>query len=149
MLSFFFYISGIITAVFASFLLLHVAMFGGMAAIPDSAWNQPAKSSPPATQPTVTLTPTPTPKPSEAPPRIMFAIFAGIAGMIMFIGWTIGGLTIYAGRCIKKRKNYVFVIVISALKCIFVPYGTLLGVLSLIVLSKPHIRSLFYSTAAA
>jgi hypothetical protein len=44
--------------------------------------------------------------------------------------------TAYAGRCIQKRRRKLFVYVMAALNCLFIPYEMLLGVFTFIVLSS-------------
>jgi hypothetical protein len=58
---------------------------------------------------------------------------AGVMGGVMLLGWIFGGLTAYAGRCIQKRRRRIFIYVIAALNCLFIPYGTLLGVCTFLV----------------
>ncbi len=42
-----------------------------------------------------------------------------------------------------------FVIVIAALSCAFFPFGTVLGVFTIIILSKPEVKSLFQTQPGA
>jgi hypothetical protein len=39
--------------------------------------------------------------------------------------------------------------VVAAIECIFMPFGTVLGVFTIIVLSRPSVKALFQSEAAA
>ena len=48
-----------------------------------------------------------------------------------------------AGRSIKRRKRHAFCLVVAGLSCFFMPFGTILGVFSLIVLNRPSIKLLF------
>ena len=43
----------------------------------------------------------------------MFRIFAGLIGLIILLGWTFGGLTIYAGRCLHKRTRRLFIFIMA------------------------------------
>ncbi len=55
-----------------------------------------------------------------------------------------GGLTAYAGRCLRARKNYTFLLVMAALNGTFImPLGTLLGVFTFVVLMRPSVKALF------
>lgn len=122
-----YYISGAIGCVLVSFLLIHFAMVLGFSFIPESAWDTTKSGT----------------SSSEPPPVIVFKIIAGILGAIILAGWTLGGLTIYAGRCIARRKSRTFVLIMAALNCLWIPYGTLLGVVSLIFLTSPDAKNSF------
>jgi len=62
---------------------------------------------------------------------------AGVMSGIMLLGWTFGALTLYAGRCVQKRRNKTLIYIMAALNCMFIPYGTLLGVFTFIILASP------------
>jgi len=75
-------------------------------------------------------------------------IFVGLMLVIMSIvaitlGWTLAVCMIVAGRCLAKRKRYMFCLVIAAISCIFMPFGTVLGVFTIIVLMRPSVKELF------
>src|SRR4051794_24570698 len=97
------YIRGGITVAFSCFFLLYVVMFGIMGAMPESAWtnnNTPTQRSPGASN---DVLPSASPTPREwvqpqGPPRALFAVFAALFGGLTLLGWTLGGLTAYAGR---------------------------------------------------
>ncbi|HZR77663.1 MAG TPA: hypothetical protein VFA58_00550, partial [Chthoniobacterales bacterium] len=114
----------------------YVAFFFAFAAIPQSAWNQPPRTSNPAA--TATAAPAGRVSNPAAPPVAVFRIIGGIMSGFVALAWTAGALTIYSGRCIKQRKHRVLVYIMAALNCLFVPYGTLLGVFTFIVLGSPE-----------
>ena len=123
--------------VFSCFFLIYIAMLLSFSFIPQSAWNQPPKASAsPSTF--VSATPTPHPANSGAPPVIFFRIVAGVMSGFVVVGWIAGALTLFSGSCIKKRKHRALVYVMAALNCLFIPYGTLLGVFTFIVLGSPE-----------
>ena len=49
------------------------------------------------------------------------------------------------GRALARRTRYWFVFVIACIECLFMPFGTILGVFTLIVLSRESIKNLFLS----
>jgi hypothetical protein len=49
--------------------------------------------------------------------------------------------------CIKHRKSRTFCIVIAAVGCLEIPYGTLLGVFSFFVLGRDSVAHLFTPSA--
>lgn len=131
-----FYVKGAVGAVFISFLLFHFFFLLGFSFIPESAWNRPSKPVPQAQAPS--LLPSPAPQPvNQAPPVIMFRIFAAGIGVIILLGWTFGALTIYAGRCVQKRNHRAFIYVMAGLNCPLIPWGTLLGIATFILLQSP------------
>lgn len=69
-----------------------------------------------------------------------------VIGMIILAGWAFGLLTIYAGRCLTRHSRRTFVLVMGGLNCLFIPYGTILGICTFILLTKPIARRLFRVT---
>ena len=78
-----------------------------------------------------------------APPMIIGWFFVVIAGLIILLGWTLAVLKFLAGRYLATRKHYTFCFVIAALSCLSFPYGTVLGVFTIIVLARPSVKRLF------
>ena len=58
------------------------------------------------------------------------------------------GLKLAAAFCIKKRKSRVFCMVVAAIECLEIPYGTLIGVCTFIVLDRDSVIRLFDANAA-
>jgi hypothetical protein len=50
-----------------------------------------------------------------------------------------------SGRALAKCTRYWFVFVIACIECLFMPFGTILGVFTLIVLSRESVKKLFLS----
>lgn len=97
---------------------------------------------------------TPRPMPQAAPsvPPYPYPLFPPAMGYMFVImgtiavlgGWTLGALTAYAGRCMKARRNFLFILIIAGCNCGFVmPLGTVLGVFTFIVLLRPTVKTLF------
>lgn len=60
----------------------------------------------------------------------------------------LGGLTFsfclaLAGRFLSKRKHYTYCLVMAALACMCMPFGTVLGVFTIVVLVRPSVRDSF------
>jgi hypothetical protein len=145
-----YYIRGGASAAFVSIFLIHFFVFLGFSFVPESAWNTPPQ--PTTISQSAPLGPSSTPskntRPSQ-PPVILFRIVAGVIGVIIFVGWTFGALTAYAGRCIQKRKHKAFVYIMAGANCIFIPYGTLLGVGTFIVMESMGGREEFRGPSIA
>ena len=84
-----------------------------------------------------------------APPRIIGLLFLLIAGLFSVLGWTQAGLLTWAGRCLQRRKAYMFCLVMAAIACVFMPLGTVLGVFTILVLMHPTVKGLFNQVAPA
>ena len=52
-------------------------------------------------------------------------------------------LFVLAGRNLARRRRYLFCQVVAGVGCMFMPFGTVLGVFTLVVLSRPAVRNLF------
>ena len=70
-------------------------------------------------------------------------IFAGVGFSVIVIGITLGVLGWRVAKSLENRTNHKFCTVMSVLYIFFQPVGTALGVLSLIVLNRPQVRSSF------
>jgi hypothetical protein len=75
---------------------------------------------------------------------------AWVGGFVMVIGlvaiafaWVIAGLTIWTGYNLSQRKHYTFCLVVAAISCLSFPFGTALGVFTIIVLLRPTVKQLF------
>jgi hypothetical protein len=44
---------------------------------------------------------------------------------------------------LKRHTNYTYCLVVAAIECMFTPFGTVLGVLTIIVLVRPTVKALF------
>lgn len=81
--------------------------------------------------------------PNNRPPAFMGVMFACMGAAIVLFGWTFAACIAYAGRCLSQRKRYTFCIVMVGVACLFMPFGTLLGVFGIIVLIRPSVKALF------
>jgi hypothetical protein len=131
-----FYVRGGMMLLFGCFFMLYVGMLFAFSMIPESSWNQPTTHI--AANATANSTPAPLAAKPVPPPVAIFRVMAGIMSGMVVLAWIAGALTLYSGNCIKKRKHRVLVYVMAGLNCFFIPYGTLLGVFTFIVLGSPE-----------
>lgn len=141
LLSWGYYISGGLGILTVSFLLIHLAFLIAVSSLPESAWAGPEECGTPALADThaedeISRT-------SDEVPVGVFRILAGALGLIILLGWIMGGLTIFAGRCLARRRNRLFVMVMAGWNCLWIPYGTLLGVLTFLTLGQRDVRDAF------
>jgi hypothetical protein len=85
-----------------------------------------------------------TAKPGEdLPPEFLGWIFAVLGSLLFLIGITMAICILIAGRSLALRKRYLFVLVMACVECLFIPFGTILGVFTIVVLSRESVRGLF------
>jgi hypothetical protein len=67
----------------------------------------------------------------------------------MILAEVVAVMNLLAGRYVRARRHRVFLLVTGALNCMWVPFGTVLGVFDFILLSRDGIRRLFDGEAAS
>ena len=77
------------------------------------------------------------------PPTWLGALMMGLGAFVILLGWGMGICTIYSARCLARRERRTFSVVMAAINCLSVPFGTALGVSTLIVLSRDSVRQLY------
>jgi hypothetical protein len=77
------------------------------------------------------------------PPAFVGGMFMLIGIVFVVLGATVGGLTIWAGRCLAQRKRYTLCFAMACVSCLSVPLGTALGVFTIIVLQRPTVKAMF------
>ena len=65
------------------------------------------------------------------------------SGAFILIGWCFAGLIFWAGRNLAHRTRYTFCLVMGGVMCIFMPFGTVLGVFTIIVLMRESVKEAF------
>ena len=113
-----FYIYAGLTALFACFPIIHLAV--GIAMI-TGQMNEGENPPPPA----------------------LGWFFVGFASIFILGGWAAAIATFLAGRFIKQQKKYTFIFVMAVISCMFAPFGTVLGVFTIIVLLRDSVKALF------
>ncbi|MGB7158298.1 MAG: hypothetical protein WBD40_09550 [Tepidisphaeraceae bacterium] len=119
LLALFHYIWGGITVAFSSLAIIYIILGGIMLASPNSL---ASPGQPP-------------------PPALVGWMFVLMGGVFLVLGWTLGGLTIYSGRCMSRRRARTFSIVMAAINCLSFPLGTTLGVFTILVLARPTVKA--------
>ncbi len=121
LLSIFHYVVGGIGAFFACFPLIHVFLGVMMVATPESVVGNNG----------------------GAPPPFVGFLFVGLGLLFVLVGWAVAVLTVISGRMLARRRRRTFSFVVAALLCMFIPFGTVLGVFTIIVLSRDSVRRLY------
>jgi hypothetical protein len=85
----------------------------------------------------------PGPGNQEPPPAIVGWIFI-VLGALFFVAGAAMAICIFvAGRSLARCKHYSFALVLACIECLFVPFGTILGVFAITALSRDSVRTLF------
>ncbi|QBG45927.1 hypothetical protein EGM51_00310 [Verrucomicrobia bacterium S94] len=119
-LAVFHYVAGGITALFSCIPFIHVFM--GLAIISGKFFEETDGNPPPA--------------------QIGW-LFVIMGSIFILTGWLTAISMIVAGRKLSQRKNRMYCMVIAGIECMFMPFGTVLGVFTLIALNKESIRDAF------
>jgi len=85
----------------------------------------------------------PSQPPNTAPPPEMGWIIFGMGALLFGAMVTLALLKFLTARRLKARTSRTFCLVIAGLSCLEVPYGTTLGVLTFVVLSRDSVKALF------
>jgi hypothetical protein len=118
----FYWVQGGLMALYSPFALIYVALGVSVMLIPASD--------------------------SSGMPPAFGWLFAGIGGLAFIMIATIATLTILTGFWIRKRKHRIACLVIAAISCLAIPYGTMIGVFTFLVLLRPSVAVLFGSPSA-
>jgi hypothetical protein len=79
----------------------------------------------------------------DALPALFGWIFIIIGAGLIVLGWAFAVCIICAGRYLARQVHYMFCMVIAAIECIFMPFGTVLGVFTIVVLTKSFVKKMF------
>lgn len=120
LLSIFHYVVGGITALFACFPFIHLAL--GIALVSGAFPVRPGQ---------------------EGMDVIGGWVFICVASFLILLGWTLAVAILLAGRSLARRTHYTYCLAVGGIECIFIPFGTVLGVFTIIVLSRPSTKALF------
>jgi hypothetical protein len=82
----------------------------------------------------------------DLPPEFLGWIFAVLGALLFLIGIAMAVCILIAGRSLALRKRYSFILVMACIECLFIPFGTILGVFTIVVLSHESVRALFAAT---
>ncbi len=83
------------------------------------------------------------PNDQNPPPPIVGWIFIAFGALFFLAGIAMAICILFAGRSLSRRCHYWFAFVVACIECIFVPFGTILGVFAIIVLSRDSVKTLF------
>ena len=82
----------------------------------------------------------PPPTNGPPPPPGFWWLFIVAGAIVPLVGWTLGGLVIYSGRCITQRRKWTFSVVIAGVMCATGAPGIVLAVFTFLVLLRPTVK---------
>jgi hypothetical protein len=77
------------------------------------------------------------------PPAFVGWFFITLASFFILVGWAFAVLVLIAGRFLAQRRHYTFCFVMGCVECLFMPFGTVLGVFTILVLIRPSVKEMF------
>lgn len=124
LLAVFHYVIAGLLALFACIPLLHVGMGVLFVVFPETFENSQGS-------------------PDPFPAQLFGWLFILIGSLLILCGWALAVVLAYAGRCLHRRRHRIFCLVVAGIACLFMPFGTVLGVFTIILLLKPSVIALF------
>lgn len=85
----------------------------------------------------------PAPRPGEPNPALFGIIFVVIGLLVSGFFALQGGLKLFSARAIARREHRTLCYVAAGLSCLSVPWGTVLGVLAFMVLTRETVGAKF------
>lgn len=76
-------------------------------------------------------------------PRLAGLIFLGMGFAFLVLCLAGTWLVYYAGRSLGERRRWTFCMVVAVLCCLQFPWGTVIGVFTIIVLNRPSVKASF------
>ena len=120
LLSIFHYVVAGILALFSRFPILHLAM--GIAIV-AGAFDDVDSGNP--------------------PPEFFGWMLIVFTAVFILCGLAMATCIAIAGRRLRCNRSYTYCLVIAGIECIFIPFGTVLGVFTIIVLMRPTVKEFF------
>jgi hypothetical protein len=117
LLSIFHYVVGAITALFSCFPLIHIAI--GIAMLCGAFDGE------------------------DGPPRSFGWLFIVFPGVFMVCGWALSVCIVIAGKKLARCRARMYCLVVAGLECMLMPFGTVLGVFTIVVLMRDSVKDLF------
>jgi hypothetical protein len=84
-------------------------------------------------------------QPMPVPPEKIFAVMKWfyLAGAVWFV--SSGVLNLISGLCLRARKGRTFSLVVAGINCLHIPLGTVLGIFTIVILSRESVREVYDS----
>jgi len=80
---------------------------------------------------------------SNPPPALFGWMFVILGGVFVVCGWSLAVAILVAAMKLKKRVSRTYCIVVGAFECMLMPFGTILGVFTIIILMRETVKQRF------
>ena len=80
------------------------------------------------------------PRAGEPPPAFLGWFFVFFGGVFLLMGEALALCLFLSGRWLSKGRRYWFSFVVACIACTIMPFGTVLGVFTIIVLSRDSVK---------
>ena len=85
---------------------------------------------------------------------VIGALIQGFAGigfsisllMLAIVGTGVAACILILSDSLQRSKNYLFCVTVSACECVIIPFGTILGLMTIQLLLDPEVKRQFIST---
>lgn len=77
------------------------------------------------------------------PPKEFFAIFIWFYFFVGAFLVSASVLNLLSGLFLRQRRHRVFSLVVAGLNCLHIPFGTILGIFTIMVLSRNSVREVY------
>lgn len=84
----------------------------------------------------------------QVPPGL-FTVISILLSILLGISCAYAVCMFLAGYWLRRLRNKLFIQIVAALSCLAIPYGTLLGIFTFMVLQRPSARQFFAAGTAA
>lgn len=81
---------------------------------------------------------------SGGPPNLVGWFFMILAATLILSGLAVAACVAISGHFLSRRRHYLFCLVVSGVSAVMcMPFGTILGVLTIVVLMRPSVKEAF------
>lgn len=82
-------------------------------------------------------------------PFEFFSYLLVIVGIVIAFVLVFGILQLLSAYYMRKGRNRIFSFVIGIIECLEIPYGTILGIMTIIVMSRYSVKKMYEQTPEA
>jgi len=82
-------------------------------------------------------------QPPPFPGLFLGWIFVIVASVAIVFAWTLSICCMVVARSLRRRRRYLFCLIIAGVACLQQPFGLALGIFTIIVLMRPSVKATF------
>ncbi len=79
----------------------------------------------------------------QPPPDWFGWMFVGIGIALLIFALGMAALSYFCSRFLRQRRHPVYCMIVACLNCLSMPFGTVLGVATIVVLQREEVRRTF------